>query len=327
VKTAQNIDNAIDLLLLHFVAEKSAAICSMLIPVAISGITTYLILIGYSIGRGTYPDPAKEALWKIMRISFVAGISLSVGTYQTLIVGGLESIGGAIIETIAGVSTFAAVIDNMAAPYLELGQKIWSEATTGMWPHVGLLFAAAVVSCSQLVLFSIGLGYYLLAKVALALIMAIGPCFLLCAIWPSTSKYAENWLGQAMNYIFLKVLISTTVVMLTCFASQYAEHISTEIDEVNIIEAACSLMLTSIALAIVVIFHPQLASALFGGASVSGIGRALMHLLIHSLSKKKTSNPNSIQRKENDTPPRSNSIGSRAPLFQSHALAQLRRQH
>ncbi len=327
MQTAQNIDSAIELLLTHFVSEKSAAICSMLVSVAISGITIYLILIGYSIARGLYPEPAKEVLWKIMRMSFIIGVSLSVGTYQTLIVDGLDSVGGAIIEAVAGVKTFAALLDDMAEPFAELGQKFWSEATTGILPHLGLLFAAAIVSVSQSLLFSIGLGLYLLAKVSLALTMAIGPCFILCAIWPGTAKYAESWLGQTLNYIFLKVLASTSVVMLTSFASQFAEHIALEVDALNVIRASCALLISCIALVIVIIFHPQLASALFGGASVSGIGRAVMHLLIHSLSKKKTPNPNSIGRRGNDTPPRGNSIGNRAPLFHSYALAQLRRQH
>jgi len=324
MKTAENIDDAVDALLQHFVNEKSAAFCSALTPIAISGLTIYLILVGMAIGRGTSPDPMRELLWKLLRISFIVSIALSAGTYQSFIVGGLDSIGATVLGAMSGVTSFAAIIDNVADPFTILGEKLWSSATTGVWPHVGLLFAAAVTSLSQTILFSVGLGFYLLAKVSIALIMALGPGFLLCGIWPSTTKYLENWLGQALNYIFLKVLVSLSVVMLTSFVSQYAAHITTNIDTVNVIEAAISLLLSAIVVIIVILFLPYLASALFGGASVSGIGRAAMHTFLRMLDTQRSGKSISDNRISNGggnaKPP--NSIAS-SPLYQRHALNQL----
>jgi len=321
--TAQNIDQAVDILLLNFVAEKSTAICSMLVPIAISGLTTYLLFIGLNVARGEASGSAKDVCWKVLRISFVVTISLNVGTYQAVIVDGFDSIGGSVIQAISGVTTFPALLDEMAEPFASLGQKLWSDATTGIWPHLGLLFAAAVISLSQAVLFSVGLGFYLLAKISLALAMSLGPIFLLCALWPSTQKYAENWLGQALNYVFLKVFVCTVVVMLTSFASEFAEHINDSGETINVVSSACALLISCIALTITMIFLPYLASALFGGASISGIGRAAMHALLLLL-------------RDTGAPPRvpSNSISghgaqsllpspSDSPLYQRQVLNQI----
>jgi len=326
MKPAQNIDAFIDDLLLHFVSEKSAALCSALIPIAISGLTIYLIHLGLATASGRLHAPAREVLWKIYGISLVLSLALSAGTYQLVIVDGLESIGGAVLQTISGESNFAALLDKLADPYVLLGDKFWADATTGVIPHLGLLFAAAITSLSESVLFSVGLGFYLLAKIALALTMSIGPLFLLCAAWPITQKYAESWLGQTLNYIFLKVLVSVTVVMLTAFVSRYAEHITANIDSTNIIEASCSLLLSALALVIVILFLPHLSSALFGGASVAGIGRAAMHSLLSLLNRPGRPPPrpsNSIS----GAPPRGSPSpqADHTPLYQRHLQHHIQR--
>jgi len=320
--TAQNIDQAIDVLLLNFVAEKSAAICAALPPVVIAGMTIYLLMTGLDIAKGETRSPIKNLLWDLFRISFIVSISMSIGTYQVIIVEDLDAIGGAVIKAISGVTTFAELMDQMGEPFSILGQKLWSDATTGVWPHLGLLFAAAVISLSQTILFSVGLGFYLLAKISLSLALSVGPIFLTCAIWTSTRKYAENWLGQALNYIFLKVFVSVTIIMLTSFASQFAEHISAEGDAVNVVSSSCALLISCIALAITIISLPHLASALFGGASVAGAGRAAMHSLFFLLDRthlpsKPKPGPNSISNAGgNTTPPPSGGT----PLYQRNTL-------
>lgn len=329
MKIAENIERSIDILLSDFVTSKSAALCAALQPIALTGITIYLILKGKSWAQGHGDETFSGILEKILKISVIAELALQVGVYQEIIVGGLSSLGIAFIEITTGETSFGAVLDNLAEPYAILGDKLWSDATVGVLPHVGLLFAAAVVSLSQAVLFSVGLGLYLLAKVSVTLTFAVGPAFILCAIWPSTQKYTESWLGQTLNYIFLKVLVSITFVMLTSFASQYAEHISAEADALNVINASCALLLVSIVLTIIMLFHPQLSSALFGGASVSEVGRALFRVLERSLQSSAPSPPKQPKPHVNsilDGPKTNNYMeyGRYTPIYQRQTLAQLR---
>lgn len=333
MQTAQNTNAAVDLLLKSFVTDKSAAIITMLIPVAVSGVTIYFIMIGTSIARGMQHRPINELFGRILKVSVITGLALNVGMYQTVIVDGLESIGGAILQAISGTTNFAGLLDNMAEPFAALGEKLWSQATVGVLPRIGLLFAAAIVSLAQTALFSVGLGFYLVAKVAVALTMALGPAFLLCAIWPATEKYAENWLGQTLNYIFLKLLVSTTIVMLTSFASQFAEHLSLELDALNVVRASCALLISCIALVIVMLLHPQLATALFGGASISGAGRAAMHMLLYLLSAKTPHSPaanppNQVQRgRSTPNSSASNQLVNASPLYSRNSLQKFHRQY
>lgn len=323
---AQDIDAAINLMLNNFVITKSEAVCAMLTPIALSALSIYWMLTGLAIAQGRHPQPMKEIIAKLFLASWVTALALSTGTYQLLVVGGLDAIGGAFIEAMSGKTTFAELMDNLADPFVILGSKLWSEATVGIVPRVALIFAAALCSLAQSILFSVGLGFYLLAKVSVALTFAVGPGFIFCAISPLTQKYAETWLGQTLNYIFLKVFVCVSVIMLTSFASQFAEHITSHLDTINIIEASCGLLLISIALVIVIAFHPQLASALFGGASVAGVGRAISFSLLQWLTQTVPSGSGTQKntvRRVPSTPAKPVNTVRQAPLYQRKAVNSL----
>jgi type IV secretion system protein VirB6 len=165
------------------------------------------------------------------------------------------------------------------------------------------------------------------------LVLAIGPAYLLCASWPSTEKYAEIWIGQILNFALLKVLIGVCFFMLMDFASKFAAHIGAHVDAVNAIKATTALLSCVGSLAIVMLSLPQRASALAGGASISGIGRTIGRALIDLLNRPgKSSKPprggGSIDQGIGPRGDRGQTAGASAPplrpLFQRNAIERLR---
>ena len=272
---ATEVEAAIDTLLNTLVSSKSAAICSALAPLAITGVTIYVITMGWAIMRGEAHDAFHTFLWKTFKIALIVGIALSAGEYQGTAVDGIQGIQGAFVQAFGNANTIGGLIDNMATPYDVLGQQLWSEAVTGVVPDIALLAAAALVALAQAFLFIVGLGMYLLAKVALALVLAVGPAFIFCAMFPATQKYTESWIGQALSFVLLNVLIGACITMLTSFASQFAAGIQANIGNTAIIKDCGALLLCSGALGIVMLNLGQLASALAGGTSIQGIGREI----------------------------------------------------
>lgn len=278
---ATAIETAIDGLLNTFVASKSAALCSALVPVAITGVTIYIMIIGYAVIRGEAHDSLHTILWKLFRISMIAGVALSSGEFQGTIVDGINGIQGVFVQAFGNATTIGGLVDNMAQPYDDLGQQLWSEAVTGFWPNFSLLVAAGMVAIAQAFLFIIGLGMYLLAKVALALVLAVGPAFIFCAMFPATQKFTESWFGQALNFVFLNVFIGASISMLTSFASQFAAHIQGNVGNTAIMKDTMALLLVSCSLGVVMLNLNTIASALSGGASISGVGRELARYIMN----------------------------------------------
>lgn len=325
---ATAVETAIDNLLTTFVSSKSAALSAALLPVALSGTTIYLIVMGYAVMRGDAHDALHTILWKWFKMSLIAGVALSAGEYQASIVEGINGIQGAFIQAFGNATTIGGLVDNMAQPYDALGQQLWSEATTGFWPNFSLLVAAAMVAIAQAFLFIIGLGMYLLAKVALALVLAVGPAFILCAMFPATQRFTESWLGQALNFVLLNVLIGLSISMLTSFASQFAAHIQTNVGNTAIMKDTMALLLVSCALGVVMLNLNTIASALSGGASIAGIGRDVARALMKGKKddedKNKGPQPGGGSIDQGGGGSRSGKDGG-TPLYQRNVIDNIRR--
>jgi len=279
---ATAVESAINTLLNTFISSKSAALCAVLAPVALTGVTIYIITMGWAVMRGDASDSFHTVLWKVFKIAMIIGIALSAGQFQSTVIDGVQGIDGAFISAFGNANTIGGLIDNMAQPYQDLGDQLWSDATTGVVPKVALLAAAAIVAIAQFFIFIIGLGMYLLAKVALALVLAVGPVFILCAMFPATQRFTESWLGQAISFVLLNVLVGASITMLTSFASQFAQHIQANYGTTTIIKDTCSLLIVSCALGVVMLNLNTIASALSGGASISGVGRTVARYLMYS---------------------------------------------
>jgi len=332
------VESAIDGLLNNYVTTKSAALCGMLAPVALLGTTIYLISLGFAVMRGDAQDPVHTMLWKWFRVSFVCGIALSAGAYQANIIDFLTGLQGAMTQALTGSASIGALIDNMAKPFDDLGTSLYAKATTTMIPQVSLLIAAAITSLAEVFLFAVGLGLYLLTKVAMALAFATGPAFLLCAAWPSTQKHTEAWMGQALNYVLLNVLIAASIGMLMDFASQFAQHVYDKGEIVNPIKSTIALLICAVALAVVMLNHTALAAALAGGASISGIGRMIGRYLMDKLKssdeKNKDKNGGGSIGKDGATGAggqggaggeMTNTSPSSEPLYQRHVQENIRK--
>jgi type IV secretion system protein VirB6 len=286
---AHEVEEAIDLLLDKFVTSKSEALCGAMAPIALAGISIHFVLIGFMIMRGEVEEPIQTFLWKTFRAALITGIALNGGEYQSVVVNASQGLVAALLGSLSGFETVGAVIDDIAEPFAILGQQLYNDANTGFWPSFGLLAAAGMVAIAEFLMVAIGLGFFLLAKVGLALVLGIGPAFVLCALWPSTEKYTESWIGQLLNFIVLKVLVALCILMLTDFSSKYASHIVENPETINVLRATISLLMCCGALVVVMLNLPQLASALSGGASISGVGRTVGRALLDVLNKSSNS--------------------------------------
>ena len=280
-------EGAIDTLLTGFVSSKSAALCSALVPVATTALTIYLIMLGFAIIRGEATDPVHTILWNFLKIAFVTGLALSAGEYQSSVVNGINGITGAFLTAFSGSTTLGGMLDSAAQPYIDLGNQLWQRGMTPTFPDLSLLAAAAIVAVAQAVLFIIGLGMYLLAKVALALGLAIGPAAILCAMFPATQRFTEAWLGTVLTYVMSMVLVGVIVSMLTDLASQFAQQVEANSMSSQLLTDVVALLVLSVCMAVIMLNVPSIAAQLAGGASISGVGRDVGRGLMKFLNSEK----------------------------------------
>ena len=316
-------ETLVDAQLNAFVSSKSAAISGLLVPIALTAITIYVIIIGYAVMRGESHDPLHTVLWKFFKISFIVGIALTAGQYQALVIGGINGLQSAITSTF-GAASLGGVIDNVTVPYESLGNALWSEATTGVFPHFALLAAAGFVAMAQFFIVVVALGMYLMAKISLALVLAIGPIFIFCAIFPATQRFTEQWLGQALQFVFINVLLAAAISMLFSIAQIFAQQVQDNLGATQVIGDTLSLLTISAGLCVVVLNFQSIASALSGGVGLQGLGREIARALMPG---KKNSDPKPPQSggsiSENGNT--SNTENTNQSLYRRHTLENIKR--
>ena len=276
---ATYIENAVDQLLANFVTAKSAALCGALAPVALTGMTIYIIVMGYAVMRGETHDPLHTVLWKWFKVSMVAGVALSGGEYQATVVESFNAIPGVLSSVFGGAPTIGGMIDSIADPLIVLVKMLQTKASMGTFPDLTLFAASMTVAVAELIIIVIGTAMYIFAKVALALCLAVGPIFVLCLLWPVSQSRFEGWFGQTLNFAWLQGMLAAAIGMVYTIIEQFADKVQQNANTNDVLTDAGALLAVSIIVGILVWRMPQISAAMTGGTSVEGlvqdIGRAM----------------------------------------------------
>lgn len=333
------LETKIDSLLASYVTGVSSSVASAIVPIALTAATIYILIIGYNIATGANEDSIYTALWKFFKIAFVGGIALSAGVYQSFVVEAINGLAIGLIQIVSpgGETSLGALLDQVSVPWGELIQKLGEEAesASGVFPDFGLYLSAGIVSAAQFLLFFIGTGLYLLAKISLQLCLGVGPIFILCAMFPATQKYFESWLSQTLSYVFTIGFITAIISMLFAFVSGMCTQISNNFEAGDILTSVVSLCIVSGTIVVIMWNIPTMASSITGGAGVQGVGRAVAQAITkgrggsNSKADSSSASPStggSVQGNSNNSN-NSNSptTGGSKPLYQRHTISNLKR--
>lgn len=267
------LESRIDLLLSSYVTTKSAALISAITPVISVAVTIYLIVIGFAVIRGAAQDTLHTVLWKCFKIVFVAGLALSAGEYQSKIVNAVDGLQSGLLTALVGAGSLGQLADTKIKPL----EDLWNAAALasmdgGLFPRFQLLLVAIVVIAAAAIVFPIGVGMYLLAKVALTLALAVGPVFIVCSMFPATQRFTESWIGVTLSYVLSGTLVASVYSFATDFMAVYARQLLAELGTGAYLVDTGAMLIVAICLCIVLLNVNTMAAALTGGASVNGVG-------------------------------------------------------
>lgn len=202
-----------------------------------------------------------------MKLAIIVMLVKNAGEYQTYVTNVFFDILPREIAqalntgTTPSASTFDSLLDKGQASATD----IWSRAS---WPVdiVTGIGGMMVIGVSFLVA---GIGYVvsLYARLALAIVLAIGPIFIALAMFQSTRRFTEAWIGQLANFVILQVLVvAVGALLISCLDSTF-----TAIDAYTDVLMR-PIALCAIGIAALYVFYqlPAIASALAsGGASLA----------------------------------------------------------
>lgn len=232
-----------------------------------AAVTLYIVIYGYLILRGSIQDPVMEFAFRAIKLAIIVMLVKNAGEYQTYVTNiFFDVLPREIAQALnTGATPSASTFDSLLDKGQASATDIWSRAS---WPVdiVTGVGGMMVIGVSFLVA---GIGYVvsLYARLALAIVLAIGPIFIALAMFQSTRRFTEAWIGQLANFVILQVLVvAVGTLLISCIDSTF-----TAIDAYSDVLMR-PIALCAIAIAALYVFYqlPGIASALAsGGASLA----------------------------------------------------------
>jgi len=183
----------------------SAVIAEVEGPLRIA-LVLYVVLYGFAILRGTISEPVMDFAVRSIKLALIYALA-TTSAYSSFVTEPLfTGLPNVLTRAVSGAEapSVGAAFDQFFAYAAWLGEDIARDASAfNPAPYV---ISAAVFIIGALAA-ALGFGVVLVAKLALALLVTLGPIFIACALFDATRRFFLGWLSQAVNYLVLFALI------------------------------------------------------------------------------------------------------------------------
>ncbi len=166
----------------------------------------YVVLYGVAILRGAISEPVMDFAVRSIKLAFLYLLA-TTAAYSTFVTEPLfTTLPDALTRAVSGEGApgVGAAFDQFFAYAAWLGEDIAREAS--VFDPAPYVISAAVFVIGALAA-ALGFGVVCIAKLALALLVTLGPIFIACALFDATRRFFFGWLSQAVNYLVLFALI------------------------------------------------------------------------------------------------------------------------
>ncbi|GGD75065.1 type IV secretion system protein VirB6 [Rhizobium sp. BK226] len=257
----------------NFISSGTSNIASWISGPLTAALTLYVVLYGYLVLRGSVQEPIVEFAFRAMKLAIIVMLVRNASEYQTYVTQiFFETLPREISQALnSGSAPSASTFDSLLDKGQKCAKDIWARAT---WPAdiVNGIGGMMAIGASFTVA-AIGYIVSLYARLALAIVLAIGPIFVALAMFQSTRRFTESWIGQLANFVILQVLVvAIGSLLISCIDTTFTA-VESYTDVMMRPVALCA-----ICLAALYVFYqlPGIASALAaGGASLTyGYGAA-----------------------------------------------------
>ncbi len=238
-----------------------------------AAVTLYVVLYGYLVLRGSVQEPILDFAFRTIKLAIIVMLVRDAHEYQTYVTDiFFEGLSREISQALnTGAAPSASTFDSLLDKGHACAKEIWARAS---WPvDVVTGIGGMMVIGASFIVAAIGYIVSLYARLALAVVLAIGPIFVALAMFQATRRFTEAWIGQLANFVILQVLVvAVGSLLITCIDTTFTA-IEGYSDVLMRPTALCA-----ICLAALYVFYqlPNIASALAaGGASLTyGYGAA-----------------------------------------------------
>ena len=202
-----------------YISLYTIRVANALEPAVVTFGTIYVMLWGYMHLTGKVEEPFAAGLKRIILLAVVFGVGLHLWLYNDVIVDTFYQAPSALAAAVIGAPDPVSVVDSIWSQGSSVAENLNSRASLmGGWGYAIAAYLIWIL-IGALCIYTIFL--IALSKVALAVLIALGPLFIVMLLFDATSRYFMGWIAQLANYALISIL---TVMVSALFLQEVQKY-------------------------------------------------------------------------------------------------------
>jgi type IV secretion system protein VirB6 len=257
-------------ILAGYIANNTARIATLLAPAVVTLATLYVMVWGYLQLTGRIEEPFITGLKRIILLVVVLGGALDLWLYNQTIVDTFFNAPGQLAAGILGAYDPINIFDQITFS--------GGDAATLLIQKGGLFngdFSYYIAGYAIYLIVGLTAVYAMfllaLSKIALSILLALGPLFIALLFFETTKHFFEAWIAQLANYAFVTILTVLVAALMLGIVSSAAQQAADEGGGIQIADAVRVCMAAGLTLLIMRQVMPM-AAGLASGLALSSFG-------------------------------------------------------
>jgi len=250
-----------------YVGSNTALLATTLEPTVVVLATLYIMIWGYLQMTGRIDEPVAAGIRRIVLLAVVLGVALRLWLYNTAIVDTFFNAPSELAAAVVGANDPVSSIDAIWQQGGSVAEQLWDKGGV-LSGDFGYYLAGALVWLLIGALCVYTMFLIALSSIACAVLLAIGPLFVVMLLFDATRRYFEAWIAQLANYALITILTVLVAALLLRVVSSYASQTAARGSALLTVDALDMLLMSTLVLLLMRQIMP-IAASLAGGIALS----------------------------------------------------------
>jgi len=259
----------LDAQLTGYIGDNTARVATLLEPAVVMVATLYVMMWGYLQLTGRVDEPWSTGLKRIVMLAVVLGCGLRLWLYNSVIVSTFYDAPAQFAAAVTGARDPVSAVDAIWERGGAVAELV-RNAGSG-FGSVGYELAGFVVWGLVGVLCVYTMFLMALSSVALSVLLALGPLFIVMLLFDGTRRLFDAWLAQLTNYALVIVLTVMIAALLLRIVESFAEQTAALGAQLRMVDTLNMVLLCALVFLLMRQVLP-IAAGLSAGVSLSSFG-------------------------------------------------------
>jgi len=247
-----------------YIGDNTARLAAVLEPAVVTLATVYVMGWGYLHLTGKIEEPFVTGLKRIAMLAVVFGVALRLWLYNTIIVDTFYHAPAQLAAAVVGAQDPVGTIDAIWEQGGAVAGYLWSKPGF----NVGFCLAGAVIWILMGALCVYAMFLIALSSIALAVLLALGPLFVVALLFDATRRFFSAWIAQLANYALITILTVMVSALLLQVVQSYATQTAARGAAILTVDAL-NMVLVAVLVFLILRQVMPIASGLAGGLSLN----------------------------------------------------------